>query len=365
MFLHLVLPVCSLLSLSCLLSPSRHCEARARPSAAGLATRSADGHSTSLPRLLCVSCGSGVRFWKHLHEGPGGGGGENNPRCCCGPKQQHYRPGNERGSLQKSTRGLSAGARCRPPGGTRDRRESGLGGCFISSSLGNVSRLTAQRPVGQGPLYRMRRPTARIAWTVQPMRPPQRDREARVSSASPRHDGVGSRPSCSRGPTLAQAVSSSPPHVSLFPFCPPPAAQHTSEAHEACHSVRGDGLGLCQARPRARCLLSSSCPTDSTGRAGHGPPSPRTSLGRHPGEQRHLRLTICQMSCHSRCTHAWWASFDVVTGSSSSSSGNGTATANKPPDASGCSGTQTVGSRGDIATSNLCCGTREREEKEA
>lgn len=148
-FLHLVLPVCSLFSHSCLLSPSRHCEARAKPSAAGLATRSADGHSTSLPRLLCVSCGSGVRFWKHLHEGPGGGGGGNNPRCCCGPKQQHYRPGNERGSLQKSTRGLSAGARCRPPGG-RGTGESGLGGCFISSSLGNVSRLTAQRPVRQG-----------------------------------------------------------------------------------------------------------------------------------------------------------------------------------------------------------------------
>lgn len=57
------LPVCFFF-----LSLSRHCEARE----GSLVLRGGRqgrqmSFQTSLPRLLCVSCGSGVRFWKHMH----------------------------------------------------------------------------------------------------------------------------------------------------------------------------------------------------------------------------------------------------------------------------------------------------------
>lgn len=106
-----------------------------------------------------------------------------------------------------------------------------------------LSRGSLPSARGPQPLYPLRRPTARIAWTVQPMRPPQRDREAESPATTSRHDGVGSRSACSRGPSLPQAVDYSrlPFPFSIYPL---PAAQHTNNAHEACHSVRRDGLEL-------------------------------------------------------------------------------------------------------------------------
>lgn len=120
----------------------------------------------------------------------GRGWGEYNIRLLLRSKQQlPFRKTKKRGSLQKFLRReLFRWEKCRPPGrtmgGGQAERERGPGGCFISSSLGNVSRLTAQRPGVPEALYSMRRPTARVAWTVWPMRTPQRDREAESPASS-------------------------------------------------------------------------------------------------------------------------------------------------------------------------------------
>lgn len=60
------------------------------------------------------------------------------------PKKQLPSGNQKRGSLQKSTKGTFRWGR--GDAAPRGRAENGLGGCFISSSLGIVSRLTAQRP---------------------------------------------------------------------------------------------------------------------------------------------------------------------------------------------------------------------------
>lgn len=118
---HLVLPVCFshplFFSLPSLRSTTEN------PSAAGLATVRQMRSRRSLPRLLCVSCGSGVHFWKHLHEA---GRGEYNLRGQLLDPQEAatVREPKKRfttGSLRKE---LSAGeGRCSPPGADGGRRE--------------------------------------------------------------------------------------------------------------------------------------------------------------------------------------------------------------------------------------------------
>lgn len=85
------------------LSLSRHCEAREGTLVlrGGRQGRQM-GFQTSLPRLLCVSCGSGVRFWKHMHM-RGGGRGEYNLRRVVWPKKQHSYRSKEKETKERFT----------------------------------------------------------------------------------------------------------------------------------------------------------------------------------------------------------------------------------------------------------------------
>lgn len=92
------------------LSLSRHCEAREGTLVlrGGRQGRQM-GFQTSLPRLLCVSCGSGVRFWKHMHMREAGGGANIISGGLFGPKSSTAtvprKKRRKRGSLQKIYKG--------------------------------------------------------------------------------------------------------------------------------------------------------------------------------------------------------------------------------------------------------------------
>lgn len=65
-----------------------------------------------------------------------------------------------------------------PPGEDGGRRERVGLEVVLFPAVWELSRGSLPSARGYRPLYRMSRPTARIAWTVQPMRPPQRDRDS-------------------------------------------------------------------------------------------------------------------------------------------------------------------------------------------
>lgn len=177
-FLHLVLPVLLLLA-------SRLCEAQLNPSDAGLTTASADAQSTSLPRLLCVSCGSGVRFWKHLH---GAGRGEYISGKGCSAQKAAANVKGTKAEVHyiNLRRNFPLGRGDAAPRSPRVDLE-----VVLFSAVWGLSLLSV---LGHTPLYRMRRPTARIAWTAQPMRPPQRDRDAESPALLTRHYGECGKP---------------------------------------------------------------------------------------------------------------------------------------------------------------------------
>lgn len=113
------LPVCFFFH-----SLSRHCEAREGTLVlrGGRQGRQMS-FQTSLPRLLCVSCGSGVRFWKHMHMREAGGGANIISGGLFGPKSSTAtvprKKRRKRGSLQKIYKGTFRWGRCRPP---RDKK---------------------------------------------------------------------------------------------------------------------------------------------------------------------------------------------------------------------------------------------------
>lgn len=115
------LPVCFFFTLL-----SRHCEAREGTLVlrGGRQGRQM-GFQTSLPRLLCVSCGSGVRFWKHMHMREAGGGANIISGGLFGPKSSTAtvprKKRRKRGSLQKIYKGTFRWGRCRPPRGQEER----------------------------------------------------------------------------------------------------------------------------------------------------------------------------------------------------------------------------------------------------
>lgn len=99
---------------------------------------------------------------------------------------------------------------------------------------------------------------------------------------------------------------------------------------------------------------------------GHHQSTDARRSGGCPRQRWHLRLLICQLSCHSGCTHACMMGVDVdiVTGSSKQQTAAGRPQT-IPPDASGCRGTQTLYLQcGYPATSNLCCATRKKGKKQ-
>lgn len=114
--------------------------------------------------------------------------------CCLGPRKQHSYSSKgkmERGSLQyrKIYEGTFRwGNKCRHPGedeaGRGQREEERAWRLFYFQQSGKCLAAHCPAPGGPGTLYPMRRPTAGIAWAVQPMRPPQRDRGAESPASS-------------------------------------------------------------------------------------------------------------------------------------------------------------------------------------
>lgn len=204
---------------------------------------------------------------------------------------------------------------CSPPRGKDGeafQRRVGLEVVLFSSSLGIVSRGSLLSARGYSPLYRMRRPTARIAWTAQPMRHPQRDRDAESPAFTPRHVGGCGKPvdlqqgSC----VFPQAVYSRPSRIisSLSLSLPLPATRqeaasrttHRAIAQEACHHhVRGDRLA-------SGCVPEVSsplrCRTDSTGCTGTRDPSQashvRSDTASPRWQQRRCCASPLSVSCH-------------------------------------------------------------------
>lgn len=217
----------------------------------GRATRSADGaFNVAATSPLCI-----LRLGCSLLEAPAYEGGEGASiisGCCYGPKVAATVPRKtKRGSLQKSTRELSAGENAGPRGRTRGVRGREWAWRFVLfPAVWELSRGSLPSARGAQALYPIGRPTAWIAWTVQPMRPQQRDRAAESRAFPPRHGWCGKPVSLQQG-SFASSSSQfhSPSPVSLFPsIYPLPAASRTTHtqtnAHEACHNVRGDSLGL-------------------------------------------------------------------------------------------------------------------------
>lgn len=126
---------------------------------------------------------------------------------------------------------------------------------------------------------------------------------------------------------LKQSVTAVPfPFSSIYPL---PAVQHTNNAYEACHNVRGDSLGLCPGKPRTWRLcpplpyrLDGSDWTRS---------SQATHVARAGAQGSDGSCVLSSVRCHvTPDAHIACFGVDAVTGSSRS---GGTATANKPPDA--------------------------------
>lgn len=124
-----------------------------------------------------------------------------------------------------------------------------------------------------------------------------------------------------------------------------------------------DGLRLCAVLEASS--LSPHCHTDSTtGRAGHGLSSQFTHIAPAVPQGTGytcVRLLICQLSCHSGCTHACMMGVDVVTGSSKQQAA---AAARRPQTTPGCIrmpwNTNCLLAVGIFAASNLCCATRKK-----
>lgn len=195
----------------------------------GRATRSADGLSTfAATSPLCI-----LRLGCSLLDAPacerGRGWGEYNLRLLLRSKKAAATvqgKTKKRFTTEILQKELSAGENAGPRGGRGAR--VGLE-VDLFPAVWELSRGSLPSARGPQPLYPMRRPTARIAWTVQPMRPQQRDRAAESRAFPLGMDGVGSRSFCSRGPSLPQAVSYSRP-VSLFIYLP--VASRTT--HKQC-----------------------------------------------------------------------------------------------------------------------------------
>lgn len=159
------------------------------------------------------------------------------------PKKQLPSGNQKRGSLQKSTKGTFRcwGGEMQPPGGAQ---RMGLE-VVLFPAVWELSRGSLPSARGYRPLYRMSRPTARIAWTVQPMRPPQRDRDSESGAFPLGMMGWCGKPVPSAAGVLCflkqtiLAVS----HLSQSRY-PLPATRchrhnaYASHAHEACHNVR-------------------------------------------------------------------------------------------------------------------------------
>lgn len=144
-----------------------------------------------------------------------------------------------------------------------------------------MSRGSLPSARGPQPLYRMRRPTARIAWTVQPMRPPQRDREAESPAASLLPGTVvceAGLPAAGVLRFLKQAIL---PESRPFAFSPARCQPHTTTTTQATptrpatmYAVIASVCGPGSLEHGALCPPLSH--TDSTGRTGtHCPSCPR------------------------------------------------------------------------------------------
>lgn len=82
-----------------------------------------------------------------------------------------------------------------PPGEARGGVQIRVGlEVVLFPAVWGLSRGSLPSARGYSPLYRMRRPTARMLWTAQPMRPPQRDREAESPAFPSRHHGGCGKP---------------------------------------------------------------------------------------------------------------------------------------------------------------------------
>lgn len=199
----------------------------------GRATRSADGVFQRRCHVSSVYPAARVFAFGSTCMRRAGEGASIISGCCYGLKQQLPFKEKRKEVHYRNLRGNFPLGKMQAPGGQKAR--VGLE-VVLFPAVWELSRGSLPSARGAQALYPIGRPTAWIAWTVQPMRPQQRDRAAESRAFPPRHGWCGKPVSLQQG-SFASSSSQfhSPSPVSLFPSrlstrCQPPAATtHTNK----------------------------------------------------------------------------------------------------------------------------------------